>query len=107
MDTNLAQMKIVSSLDKVRLGDDVSNLGVTKLTALKGETINFQVYVKVDLRSTLPVRVESVLSDFATLYQVVLAYSAQLRNATKAHLCRIEHRQILCRTLVVVEQKRK
>ena len=70
MDTNLAQMKIVSSLDKVRLGDDVSNLGVTKLTALKGESVNFQVYVKVDLRSTLPVRVESELSDFATLYQV-------------------------------------
>lgn len=70
MDINVAQMKIVSSLDKVRLGDDVSNLGVAKLTALKGESVNFQVYVKVDLRSTLPVRVESELSDFATLYQV-------------------------------------
>lgn len=66
----LEQIKIVSSLDKVRLGDDVTDLGVTKLTALKGESLNFQVYIKIDLRMTLPVKVESELSDFATLYQV-------------------------------------
>ncbi len=66
----LEQIKIISSLDKVRLGDDVSSLGISKITALRGESINFQVYVKIDFRMTLPVKVESELSEFATLYQV-------------------------------------
>lgn len=65
-----ADMKIVSSLKKMRPLDELPKTEIKKLTSLKGETVNFQVYVKIEQRLTLPVTVESELSKFTTLYQV-------------------------------------
>ena len=65
-----ADMKIVSSLEKIRPLDELPKTEINKICALKGESINFQVYVKIEERLTLPVTVESELSDFSTLYQV-------------------------------------
>lgn len=65
-----ADMKIVSSLEKMRPMDALPNVDINKITALKGESINFQVFVKIEQRLTLPVTVESELSEYATLYQV-------------------------------------
>ena len=64
------EMKVLSSLDKVRACDDVTELGIKKLTALKGESVNFQVYVRIEQRLTMKTRVESELSDYITLYAV-------------------------------------
>ena len=68
--SSILEMKIISSLDKVRACDDVSELGIKKLTALKGENVNFQVYVKIEERYSAPVKVESDLLEYISLYAV-------------------------------------
>ena len=65
-----ADMKIISSLEKMRPLDELPSTDIKRITALKGESVNFQVYVKIEERLTLPVTVESELSKYATLYQV-------------------------------------
>jgi len=65
-----ADMKTISSLEKMRPLDELPSTDIKRITALKGESVNFQVYVKIEERLTLPVTVESELSKYATLYQV-------------------------------------
>ena len=63
-------MRIISSLDKIRDKDDLRDGNISSLSALKGENVNFQIYVEVAEKAIFKPVVESELSDFITLYEV-------------------------------------
>ena len=65
-----AKMKVISSLEKIKHKDELPDEEIKHLTALRGENINFQIYITVEEKGNLPVRVESLLFEYITLYAV-------------------------------------
>lgn len=60
----------ISSLEKVRRGDQPNHSSVSNRTALAGERISYQLYLHTDDQACVKISVESELDAYVRIYQV-------------------------------------